>query len=171
MIEELTVTAANLDLSAGNLNLSAAVIGALNVPTVLTTDYSMTSNVFANVGIALTVAANTRYYFEFFINFETSGGAHFFSINGPASPSVIAYDASWYNNLTSGTGKEDYQTYGAYDAADLTGTLTTLNAHNIARVSGYLQNGANAGSINLRVKAATGTITVRKGSHGILRVV
>ena len=173
--EELTVTA-NLALSGGTLDIAASVLASIQAPTVLGSDQTNGSTVFANcTGLALTVAANTNYWFEFLLLWQSGTGTNDglkAAVTGPSSPTALLYLTEIQNGTTAGTDMIG-QEWGSGNDATTTGQATVAVADTSywARLSGWLLNGANSGSVQLRFASTTGnrTIKIKAGSFGRLQ--
>lgn len=113
------------------------------------------------------VRANRDYYFEFYLMFESAAGGTgiLLSINGPASPTSIMFDTE-IQTTTQNTFRK--AAARAYDAGTVTAGVDTANAICPAIVRGYLRNGANAGTVKLRLASGTGgtNVTIKNRSMG-----
>jgi len=126
-----------------------------------------TANTMADVtGLSFAVTAGETYWFSFQIIYQaaaTTTGSRW-AINGPASPSMLAYTAD--NTLTATT-----LTLGnnsAYDlpaAANATSLIGTALAGNLARIDGFITPSADGTVVARFASEISGSaITARAGS-------
>lgn len=149
--------------------LAAARVGfAL---TYVTTDVTSTSSSLANVaGLSFAVDANTTYGFQFIIPFTTNSlqGIRL-DITGPTDPTLIfwiretpiAQDASVSALQTKSL--VEYLTDLVVTSTDISNTLR------VARLSGVLVNGANAGTLQVQVASGLNgqAAVVKRGAWGV----
>jgi hypothetical protein len=133
-----------------------------------TADQLAIGTTFADVtDMALPIAANTAYLFEFGIVADadaTTTGIDI-AVNGPASPTSLHYTVEYW----TGTTAIAFRGYTAYDGS--TGsTASNGAAPKLYIVRGVVRNGANAGNLVPRARReAVGTgPNVRAGSYGLL---
>jgi hypothetical protein len=110
------------------------------------------------------VAANTIYTFKFFVwitNASSTQGS-FYDINGPASPTLVRYAINESGD-TDATGN-----FTQLATAFQVDSLYTHALEIFLNIEGFVQNGANAGTVSFRwaqnVSTASNT-TVRAGSY------
>lgn len=120
-------------------------------------------------GLSFAVAANTNYFFEFQIIYQsdTATVGVGMAVNGPASPISITYNVV----IAASTTTHIINHIRAYDTyAQTTLAIDTINADTPAFIRGILLNGANAGTLVVRFRLETGTtvVTIKAGSFGIL---
>lgn len=120
-----------------------AAVNALNT-VVLTADQTNnngTANTMQDVtGLSFSVTANERYWFYFCIFYTaaaTTTGSRW-SINGPASPTLLAYTSNY--TLTATTQTVNYSS--AYDAPAAS-NASSLSVGNIACIEGHIQPSGN----------------------------
>jgi len=167
-VEEISLSA-DLTLTAGVLGLAVTP----GTPVVLASDATSGSgNALSNVGIALAIAANTKYFFEFFIIWtsnSTSEGPKF-AVSCPASPTSIMYTIELDPDPAINTATRRTETVQASDGGTgVTSCVSNTSLHH-AKISGVIRNGANAGNLQLRHSNtnSTTTITTKAGSFGRL---
>lgn len=122
----------------------------------------------ANVtGLTTAVAANTAYSFSCNMTYSTAATttALQLSINGPASPTNSRY-AVW--TMTTATAMHG-SSISSYDTVTNPGTgggATTLPV----RIEGTLENGANAGTLAIRLRSEVGSsaVTIQRGSFCVV---
>lgn len=114
--------------------------------------------------LSFSVAANKDYEFEFLVLADVaSGGTVTLGVNGPAAPTRVQF-------VVHGVAT-DPTVVGAFgNAYDDTGPVITPGATSVYlyKIHGILRNGANAGTLALRINFA-GSGYVRAGSSGSLR--
>lgn len=139
-------------------------------PTVfkLTADQAITAATLQNVtNMSFAVAANTDYFFEFFVPYRsaTATTGLGLAVTCPASPTDICYNAEIPNLADSGGG--DWQGQGTASAdAIIAPNTPQINLSMLARLQGVLRNGANAGTLQLQAQNETGTTdcTIKAGA-------
>lgn len=137
-----------------------------------TADQTTTGTAFENVtDLTFAVAATTDYYFRFLVHYRTSAttvGA-LFAINGPATPTALRVGGL----LPTGTAAANFASQTAYDTAIFAATAGPGATTVMGIIEGVFRNGANAGTLALRVAAetATGTVTTYANSHGVLNTI
>jgi hypothetical protein len=127
-------------------------------------DDATTTGAYDDVGgLTFSMSANTTYNFSCNIMYSadaTATGSKW-AMNGPASPTSVAYTASW---ASSAAGRVTYNS-NTYDTAGVLFTSSAFTAGNIALIDGVIVNGANTGSAVVRFATETaGTITAKAGS-------
>ena len=170
IVEELSVTS-NLTLSGGSLDIAASVLASISAPVDITGDITTSSGSFADAtGLLLAVSANTSYFFEFLILWETVTGTNdgpAFAVTAPSSPTFLGTRTEIHVPSTWQTTE-----WGTGNDATATGVVSVAVADTTywARVSGTLRNGANAGNVQLRYKStqSTNAIKIKAGSFGRL---
>jgi hypothetical protein len=119
-------------------------------------------------GLALPLAANTAYEFEFNIIADADATTTGIDVtcNGPASPTSVKYTVEYWTSATA-MGFVGAGTY-AFDTAN---GNSCGASQQIYRVSGVVRNGANAGDLTAQIKreAVGSGPNVRTGSWGRLR--
>ena len=131
-------------------------------------DQTLIGTAFADVtGTGLSVAANTAYYFEFYILIDSDAVTTGIdvAVNGPASPTALAYKQLYWTSATA-TAIRGANAYDNNPAA----TASNGTAARVFEVTGIIVNGANAGTLIARAKReAVGTgPNARAGSFGRL---
>lgn len=141
---------------------------------VVAADRTVVGTAFADVtDLTFTVAANTNYYFRFFlrhwVNATTTGAR--FALNGPASPTSLKAGCHW--GFATATAYSGVVT--AYETSFFASTAGLTSATPMpAWIEGLLRNGANAGTFALRFAAevaSPGSATVAADSYGVYEVV
>jgi hypothetical protein len=120
----------------------------------------------AITGLGWPVAANTQYAFTCILSGvnSTAGSALRLNITGPASPTIIAFKTRVPNAAAS----ETMGTFSAFSAnaqtiSDTNGVLTTPF---IITIDGVLQNGVNAGTVQINGSgSAAQSSTIYSGSY------
>lgn len=138
--------------------------GAGITPKLVASDVSNSTVNFADVtGLTFSVSANTVYSFACDLSYTTavSTTALQLAINGPASPTAMRYSV---RTSTTATAMHS-ASQSAYDTNTNPGTGGGATALPV-RISGTLENGANAGTlaIRLRSEVASSAVTVLRGS-------
>jgi hypothetical protein len=178
LIEEATVAASVGSADAGKLpHLDAAglldgsflpgvgrrvLLGADVGPSTSTTAADVT-------GLSFAVTAGVTYQFEFYVVWRcaaTTGSGIGLSINGPASPTTLAYMVDTPSSATARTlgNRRAYDTFGAVTAID------AANSDSLATIRGVLRPSAS-GTLIVRYRAGTSGsgATVKANSFGLLR--
>lgn len=123
---------------------------------------------FADVsGISFPLMANTVYFFEFSIIWQSTntGVGISFGINGPTSPTFVLVRTEIPTSLTAVT----QGMARAYSTGTATGAIDTANANCFAKCYGFISNGSNTGNLTLQLKSSTTTsVSVRAGTVGRL---
>lgn len=158
---EITV-GSGLSLSAGNLTATGGGGG----PTITrkAADQSSTSTTFADVaGMTRAVSASTSYSFVCHLSYLSAATttALQVSINGPASPTAVRFTVE---TSTSATARHN-ASQSAYDA--VTNPASALTTALPVMVSGSVENGANAGTLALRMRTEVSgsSVTIQRGSY------
>lgn len=120
-------------------------------------------------GLSFSIAASKTYHFEFYVLWETAATTTgiWLSVNGPASPTKVAFAADIYQSTTTVAARSGT----AYDGGSAgTGGLTGVSQ--LARFTGIVVNGTNAGTLQLRFQTEipTSAVTVKAGSGGWLQL-
>jgi hypothetical protein len=113
-------------------------------------------------GLSFSVAANAKYFFEFWIDFTaaaTTTGSRF-SINGPASPTELVYFSNYPLTATSETSNRGLTAYDLPAA-----TSASSNLRNVGTVRGFIKPSAS-GVVTARFASeiASSAITAKAGS-------
>jgi hypothetical protein len=138
----------------------------------LTVDRTNSTTSLANAtGLSFTVEANKTYAFEFYIRFRsaaTTTGIQL-SVNAPASPTALVFNIE---TPTSNTAITD-SIRRAADTGAATSGIDSADVDTLAKITGLLVNGANAGTLIVRFASEVGasTVTIKAGSIGILHPV
>ena len=145
---------------------------ALSLPSIvrLGSDVTIVGTAYANVtGMSFSVSANTDYMFEFLLFFltNTSTTGAKFAVTAPTGATVTVFSET----QTSKAAGTDSVRYEATAGNDSVGTSTAGDASTrlCARLVVCVENGANAGTVQLRAGAevaSPGSVTVKKGSFG-----
>jgi len=131
-------------------------------------DQTLIGTAFVDVsGLALAMAANTAYAFEFGLVCDADAVTTGIdvSVNGPASPTSVDYEVSYWTSATART-ERGFTAYNGNTAS----TASNGATRKLYRVRGVVRNGANAGNLVPRAKrenVGTGP-NVRAGSYGLL---
>lgn len=131
-------------------------------------DQTLIGTAYADVtSTGLAVAANTNYFFEFYLIADADAVTTGIdvAVNGPASPTSINYEQVYWTSATVRTERPA----SAYDA-NTASTASNGATRAIYRVRGILRNGANAGTLIARTKrenVGSGP-NIRAGSFGRL---
>jgi hypothetical protein len=134
-------------------------------------DRSTSSTSLVNVtDLTYAVAANTSYSFKCNLTFNSNllANGFAFSINGPASPTMIDYTTSYQTtaNATASTGLFTQRHDTAYNAMAVTTSVVTASTNLGATIEGTLTNGATAGNLTVTFASQSGaqTVTIKSGS-------
>lgn len=131
----------------------------------ITTAVTSTSTAYADVtGLSFTVDANKSYEFVavgFFQTAATTTGIGL-AFNGPASPT--RYQASCWIATTSGAFEPDWET--SYNDMAATTAVQAATANQPFYCHGVIDNGANSGTVILRLKTevSSSQVSVQPGS-------
>jgi hypothetical protein len=120
-------------------------------------------------GLSWPIVANGVYVFAFdlwVLAAATTTGL-VIAVNGPTLGT--GYLRYGYETPTSATARWQSAATAFNTALVATGVPSTTTAH-LARVKGYLSNGANAGTLQLRMRSevAGSSVTIQRGSYGKL---
>jgi hypothetical protein len=119
------------------------------------------------------ILASAVYEFEIFLAFQTAAGTTGInlSMNGPASPTDVHWMTEVMVTGVQSTDGVETKAHNAYDDAHLTANIDAANTNRSAVIRGYLRNGANAGTLTLRLatEVAASAATIKQGSWGRLR--
>ena len=146
---------------------SAGTPTGIPVATVIEDDVvnnNATANTIANItGLSAAVQSGALYHFRFVIPYTsaaTTTGARF-SINGPASPTFLAYRSTYTLTGTTQTLNEGLTAYDLPAAAN----ASSLTAGNLAILEGILQPSADGTLIARFASEVSGSaITVKAGA-------
>jgi hypothetical protein len=126
-------------------------------------DQASTSTGFADVtGMTFSLAANTSYSILCELSYLTAATttALQVSLNGPASPTAVRF------TVTTGTSATATHraSQSAYDA--VTNPASALTTALPVRLAGTIENGANAGTLALRMRTEVNasSVTIQRGS-------
>lgn len=128
-----------------------------------TADQQSTSATFADVtGLTFSISANTAYSLTCELSYLSAAAttALQVSLNGPSSPTAVRFTVQ---TATSATASH-FASQNTYDAN--TNPANALTTALPVRVTGTVENGANAGTLALRMRteiAASG-VTIQRGS-------
>jgi len=151
-LTKATLTAGTgVTITNGGGSITIAATGSWTLLT-KAADQSTTSASFADDNtLKFSVSANTTYVFRGVVSIDAGAGGFQIAINGPSTPTesrvnagtsttITAYDSSFATNAGSGVFQFSFQ--------------------------GKLENGANAGTLAIRIRqnTASGTTTFEKGS-------
>lgn len=139
--------------------------GIRSILAINTADQTSTSTSLANItSLTFSIAASETWYFEALLNVSASSaaGTPCISVNGPASPSSVDF-----NVFRLGTVLQTNSNHTAFEAVDTTAASGASSL--LTRVSGRIVNGANAGTIALRVRRQGGSGTATIHENSILR--
>lgn len=173
---DATLTAERVLTAGTGITLTDAGAGStLTVATSIATtiaykssDQTLIGTTYTDVsGTGLSVAANTAYYFEFYILADADAVTTGIdvAVNGPAAPTALAYQQLYWTSATATAIRGS----NAYDNNPAS-TASNGTAARVFEVRGIIVNGANAGTLIARAKReAVGTgPNVRAGSFGRL---
>lgn len=148
-------------LAVSSGTLIASPYGKVNV-VILAGDVSSSvtsATGFADVtGLSFAVVANAKYWFYFFIVYQTvatTTGINL-AVNGPASPGFLEYQRNTWQTTTG----VDQGSARAYDVAGASASVDAANTNTPASLEGMFSNGANAGTFILRVASEVDTSQV-----------
>lgn len=129
-----------------------------------TGDVTNATSSFADAtGLTFSILASKDYVFEAWVLFQsdtaTTGIA--LGVNGPASPTSVTIQTQIPISLVAVTAGGAR----AYDSGTATASVDTINVNLLAKISGIIRNGSNAGTLAIRFAAeTTGTVKVMTGS-------
>ncbi len=136
---------------------------------VKTADQSFNSTTPANVTeMSFTLEANSRYAYIFYLPYRSTntGTGVSFTLNGPASPTVLAYRKAIPTSATAMT----FTTSNAYNVHQASSNTTAANSDQYAELKGVIVTGAAAGTLQLRMSSeSTNSVSCRQGACGFLR--
>lgn len=151
------------------LTLTIEELAAINEQVVLAADVAnanATPNTIADItGLSFPVLAGVLYKFKFVIIFDaaaTTTGSRF-SINGPATPTLLAYRSQYGLTLTSETINNGL---GAYDLPAASNASSPATTRNHAQIEGVIRPSANGTVIARFASEITASaITAKAGSY------
>ena len=157
---------AGRSLSNSSNNGSGAAVNALNLVVLSgdVTNNNATANTIADVtGLSFSVTAGETYLFRFTIRYTaaaTTTGSRW-AINGPASPTALAYRSNYTLTATSETVNSGLSAYDMPAAA----SASSIVAANIAIIEGYITPSAN-GTVVARFasEVSSSAIVAKAGS-------
>lgn len=132
------------------------------------TNSNATANTIADItGLSFSVTANEGYWFTFSIWYTaaaTTTGARF-SVNGPGSPTALAYNTCYSLSATTGTDSDTSSSHTTYDQPATCNATSANTAGNIAVVNGFIQPSAN-GTVIARFasEVSSSAIVAKRGS-------
>lgn len=119
-------------------------------------------------GLFFPIQPNHAYTFRFFLMFTTAVNTTGLGLQltGPASPTFLRYAAEIATSATA-LSRFSGTAFGTSMQAGASAGATAI----VARVEGYLLNGASAGDLVLqfRSEVAASAVTIRLGSYGEIR--
>ncbi len=132
-------------------------------------DYGMSSTTPGDVPeMSVTLEANTSYniHFDLVYRSANTGTGISFSLNGPATPTVLAYRKIIPTSATAAA----ITTANTYSVHQPSATTTAANADQFASLDGVIVTGATGGTLTLRVSSESNGVgvTVRQGSVGLV---
>jgi hypothetical protein len=151
--------------------LNAALTTTINERTLLavkTSDQSDSTGGFVSVSdLSFAVEAGKWYEFEAVLSTSTAATTTgiYYSFTGPASPTQMSYVVEWYNSSTVPDAMQVAGTSGtAYNS--VTAAAGHPTTRSVQRITGFLLNGANAGTLQLqfRTEVAASAVTLHAGS-------
>lgn len=115
-------------------------------------------------GLSLPIAANADLMFEALIIWQsaaTTTGIRI-AINGPAG----AVEVTALAEIQTSAAAFALQLHTGYQGGAATTSIDTANARRVARLSGVVRNGPNAGTLSIQVasEVAGSVVTVKRGS-------
>lgn len=167
-LAKMTVAAQPATIAPGQQTSAATPAPAPASPalTVVTLPADVTNangvaNTMADVsGLFFPVVGGEIYWFRFVILYTaaaTTTGARF-SINGPASPTMLAYASRV--GLTSSTSVDTFAT--AYDAPAAAGATSPATAGNVATIEGFIQPSVSGSVVARFASEVAGSAIVAK---------
>jgi hypothetical protein len=147
----------------------------LGVPHIIkkAADQTYSSSALANdADFAIAVAANTKYFGEIWLYSADWAGSSGLKVDmtGPAAPTSFSLSVQAGPSRTSSASNADADhTNALSNAINLTTNATDTNNFPIAKVTFYLVNGANAGTLQLRVANNVGTSSNTHQAHSFMR--
>lgn len=172
VVEELNFSGSQLSVESGTLTMNPNTLKWV-APAFLSSDYAVATTTLSSVtGLTIAVAANTNYFFEFYLIYDVGAlrPAPRFSVSTPASFTKLDFMVR-YGRCGHSTNSGDENTERASTSDGGVGTTQQPdNASEIhhGSIVGVFRNGANAGNIQLRVcgTSSANSWTVKKGSMG-----
>lgn len=124
------------------------------------------NNTLINTGMSFSLAPGTAYTLDCNILFTvstTSGVGLTLGVSGPGTPTQVTLMR--HVNTAATAFRVDSST-GAAWGAKIGATATTVTALSLARLSGTIENGTTAGTLNIQFSniGTTGTTVVKRGS-------
>jgi hypothetical protein len=161
------ISSLGLPKAAESQGGSQAAVNALNLVVLASdvTNNNATLNTIADItGLSFAVVAGEGYFFRATIDWTSAvntTGARF-SVNGPASPTRLAYRSNYALTTTTETLNAGLTTY---DLPAASNASPANIAGNIAIVEGFIQPSAN-GTVTMRFasEVASSAIVAKKGS-------
>lgn len=148
-------------------NGSGAATNALNIGVLASdvTNNNATANTIADItGLSFSMTAGETYYFKFTIHWTsaaTTTGARF-SVNGPASPTMLRFHSRYSLTATTETLNQGLSAYDTPAGANATPAAT---GSNIAIVEGFITPSANGDLIaRFASEVSSSAVIARAGS-------
>jgi hypothetical protein len=158
-----TVAATTVQAAVEEVASEAASASSYRYLVTLGSDESVTTTAFANVsGLSFAVVSGTTYRFEAFILFTTAAGGTGanFSVNGPASPTFLAYHAQFgaaSSTAVSTSNRNAYNAGAAGSGADTGGNFAYIRGIVIPSASGTFY-------VSFATEVAASAVTAKAGS-------
>lgn len=125
-------------------------------------DFTTTSTSFVNAtGLSFPVLANKKYSIEFYLHLnKTDSSGLQFQLTGPASPVSVSLRS--YGSASSATTTATAQLFAFASASP---TFSNYSGDGAIQAIGAISNGANAGTVQLQIRAVSGgTAKIYAGS-------
>jgi len=122
-------------------------------------------------GLSFAVSASTDYAFQFTIAWSSTATTTGIRIDltGPASPTELTWSRETMLSGAAGTDAYQSRALVAYESDAATASVDQANTRRIARITGVLRNGANAGTLQVRFAAETANeVRIYRGSWGLM---
>lgn len=141
---------------------------ALSVITTSDTSENLGVGFVDATGLSFAVAASKTYHFEFYVLYTAAATTTglFLGVTGPASPTAIAYEVRLPFNAATTSSRN----LTAYEGGTTgTGSASATDSM-LAKMTGILVNGSNAGTLQVRFQTEVPTfaVVIKAGSGGRL---
>lgn len=153
-------------------NVTGAVATSSSMSTVVLGSNQTNNNAIANTiqdvtGLSFAVSAGSTYFFRFIIAYTaaaTTTGSRF-SINGPGSPTFLAYNTRYSLSASTGTDADTSSSHNAYDNPSASNATSANTTGNIAVIEGIITPSSNGTLIaRFASEVASSAIVAKAGS-------
>lgn len=168
----IKINGAAVPASAFNLGTdsSSHIVAGGNL--VFSTAYTNATTTLSNVpGLAFAVAASKNYLItcNLIYSVDTNTATPNWAFTGPASPTTVFISGQQQSSTATGTVEVLSAITAAFATQTTNATTTVISTNFPATLTVVLQNGGNAGTVQLQAKAnGVGTLTIVAGSSCLI---